>query len=163
MTNGSDDKRAGKIIELMRTDDSVDAPNDSIRFAKDLFRTRITAPQPSLIKRIVAAISLDLSPGKTAVAERSARASGARQILFEAGDNGVDIRIIGKGKRFDVQGQILGEGFESGTVTLSGPDTNEERSVGEFGDFAFERVPAGTFEITIRGSVEIVLPPIEIS
>ena len=147
----------------MRTDDSVDAPKDSIKFAKDLFRTRVAAPQPSLIKRIVAAISLDLSPGKTALAERSSGASKARQMLFEAGDNSVDIRVSGTGKRFDLQGQILGEGFESGTVRLSGTDITQERTVGELGDFGFERLPAGKYEITIRGSVEIVLPSIEIN
>ena len=161
--NSNDDKRASKIIELMRTDDSVDAPQDSIKFAKDLFRTRVTASQPSLIKRIVAAISLDLSPGKTALAERSAGTAKARQMLFDAENNSIDVRISGKGKRFDLQGQILGEGFEGGTVTLSATGIKEERSVGELGDFGFERLPAGTYEITIRGSVEIVLPPIEIN
>jgi hypothetical protein len=163
MMNSSDVNRASRIIDLMRTDDSVDAPKDSIKFAKALFRTRVATPQPSLMERIVAAIRLDLSPGKTALAERSAGTSKARQMLFEAGDNGVDIRISGKSNRFDVRGQILGAGFESGTVTLSGPDIKEERTVDEFGDFQFERLPAGSYEIIIRGSVEIVLPLIEIS
>jgi len=160
--NSSDDKRAREIIDLMRSDDATDAPQGSVKFAKDLFRTRTTERQPSLLKRIVASLSLDLSPGKTALAERSAGTTKERQMLFEAGENKVDLRVDGTGKTFQIKGQILGAGFEGGKVIVSGVGITIEQPVDELGDFEFNKLPAGTYELTISGDTEIYIPAIDL-
>jgi len=161
---GADDKLAREIVELMRSDDSVDAPAESVAWAKNLFRMRAIGEQeqPSLIKKIVAALSIDLSAGRPALAERSAGAAAkGRQMLFEAEGVSIDIRISGgaKGKRFDLQGQLLGE-LVASTVELSGPDFNAVETVGELSDFGFKNVPAGTYDLTIRTTdgTEIIIP-----
>src|SRR5450432_3022592 len=54
---GSELQRLGSLIAAMRTDTSEDAPRDVIAHALNIFRQRET--QPSLLRRIVAALSFD--------------------------------------------------------------------------------------------------------
>src|SRR5688572_15253748 len=62
-----------KIVTLMQTDDSADAPADALLWSKNLFRSRRAAePQRSVVRRVLAVLQMDLSPGKTVFGERSA-------------------------------------------------------------------------------------------
>jgi hypothetical protein len=153
-------KNLDHIMERMRTDDSVDAPPDAIRYAKNLFRARGAAAQPSLLRRIVAAVAVDLAPGVAALGERSGGETAVRQILFEAGENAVDLRITNVADGFSIRGQVLGPGFEDGMITVEGeigrPLTSDIDSQGGF-DLA--SLPAGSYQITVRGKdAEIVVP-----
>ncbi|HSI88970.1 MAG TPA: hypothetical protein VK918_07925, partial [Pyrinomonadaceae bacterium] len=78
-----------KIAELMERDGSVDAPQDSIKWAKNIFRSRMPSTAPSALRRIVALLHVDLLPGRQAFGERSAGATKARQMLFQAEDAAV--------------------------------------------------------------------------
>lgn len=144
----------------MQTDKAVDAPAELTQFARNLYRTRVIESSPSLIRRIAAVLSVDLAPGQVAFGERSATGGTARQMLFEAGDNAVDLRVAAAGKGFDIRGQILGDGFENGTVEMAGLDVN----IDENGGFAIFGVAAGEHSLTIRsGSQEISIEKIILS
>ena len=152
------------ILELMRRDDSVDAPVDSIRWASNLFRTRAAEPETSFVKRLVAVFQMEIAPNKPALGERSASASATRQMLYRAEDNAVDIRIEKATKGLTVRGQILGEGFENASVRLFDDNHTFEATANETSEFRFDSVPAGQYELTMRGNgVEITLKAIDIS
>ena len=157
----STEKKLQNIIDLMQRDDSVDAPPDSIRWASNLFRTR--SRKPSLIKRIAAVLQMEIAPNRPAFGERSASTSQIRQLLFKADDNAIDLRIEPAKKGFTVHGQVLGDGFTDATIVLSDDVHTFEGRATATSEFRFENVPAGRYELLIRGeSVEIGLRAIDI-
>lgn len=161
----TDEKLHDLIIERMRSDDSVDAPADAIRYASTLFRTR-TGGRGPLMRRIAAALQMDLLPGTTVFGERSAGEARARQMLFDSGENAVDLRISKEARGFGIRGQVLGDGFEGGTAVLTGPDEQAIASaeIDLAGEFGFQKLSAGTYILFIRGTEhEISAGPIDIS
>jgi len=140
------EQRLEHIIRRMQADNAIDAPAELTKFAKGLYRTRVVEPTPSLFKRIAAVLSVDLAPGRAAFGERSASGSQARQMLFEAGDNAVDLRVTAAGKAFDIRGQILGDGFENGSVEIAGQKIEIEN-----GAFALKNIAAGEYSLTAQG------------
>lgn len=158
MSNSHEDNLK-KIIHLMQTDDSVDAPADAVKWSKDIFRTRTAESKTSISERIFAVLKMDLAPGKAVFGERSGTAQ-ARQMLFEAGSNAVDLRILGTEDGFEVRGQILGDGFEECTVSL-GDRTVRANSRSEF---VIKSVQAGEYPLTLsaEGS-EIAIEKISVS
>lgn len=134
----------------MQTDKAVDAPADLTRFARDLYRTRVVESSPSLIQRIAAVLSVDLAPGRAAFGERSATGGTARQMLFEAGDNAVDLRVTAARKGFDIRGQVLGDGFENGTVEMA----DLKADIDANGGFVFNGINTGEYNLTVRGGTQ---------
>lgn len=138
----------------MQTDKSVDAPQDAIKWSKNIFRTRVAERKPGLVERIIGVLSQELVPGKAAFGERSGTAGRMRQMLFEAGDNRVDLRVSPKAGKFDVRGQILGRGWEGSSITFA----KQECGADKFGGFVFNEIEEGTYDLTISGErIEIVL------
>ena len=149
MKNDSD-KLLKHIVERMQHDDSIDAPADSVKWAKNLIASRVKQPQSSVVQQLKALLKLDLTPGKAAFGERSASSASARQMLFEAGDFTVDLRISGSGKSREVRGQILGPEFSGGKIELAAASTIRETDIGETGEFVFRSVSAGEYKLTVR-------------
>ena len=135
----------------MQTDTSIDAPGDAIRYAKNLFVTRAAESKLSVIQRVVAALSVDLAPNRAAFGERSAGEGQARQILFEAGDNAVDLRIKASGSGFDIRGQILGLGFENSGVEIKNDQATATAITNKMSEFRLDGLPAGEYSLAIRG------------
>ena len=159
--NDSNEKRLDKIIRLMEADDSIDAPKDSIIWAKNLYRTRET--KPSLITRLVATLEMDLAQGKTALGERSGSVGAARQMLFNAGEHAVELRISSQDAKAHLQGQVLGEGFAGAELILSSKDVFKKIRIGEMSEFEITEVPKGFYTLTIHSSEkEIVIEDVEI-
>ena len=140
------EQRLEHIIRRMQADTAVDAPAELTSFAKGLYRTRVAEPTPSIFKRMAAVLSVDLAPGRAAFGERSATGGQARQMLFEAGENAVDLRVTALDKAFDIRGQILGDGFESGSVEIAGQSVEIDN-----GGFTVKGVAAGEHSLTVRG------------
>lgn len=162
-TTMSTEKKLQNLIDLMQRDDSVDAPAASVRWASNLFRTRAASRQPSLLKKLAAVLQMEIAPNKPAFGERSAVSSQVRQMLFRADENAIDLRIEPANKGFDLRGQMLGESFAAATIALSGDTHAAESAISETGEFRFENVPSGRYELVIRGErVEISLKPIDI-
>jgi len=160
----STEKNLNNILELMQRDDSIDAPADSIRWASNLFRSRASESKPSLIKKLVAVLQMEIAPNKPAFGERSASTTSVRQILYRADDNAVDLRIEKGKKGFTIRGQVLGEGFDGSKASLSDDIKIFETISNESSEFRYENVPGGNYRLTIRGSkVEIELKGVDIS
>ncbi len=158
--NNSDENLMNKIVRLMQTDSSVDAPQDSVKWAKNIFLSRATAPKQTLVQKVLAVLQIDLSPNKAVFGERSATGSQARQMLFEAGDNSIDLRLSEGEKGFDLRGQILGEGFENALVKIGEYETNTN----ELSEFVIKSVPHGVYELKLQNTVtEIVIEKIELN
>lgn len=157
MMSDSTDKNIEKIIRLMQTDNSVDAPEDSIRWSKNLFRSK--QKEPSTLEKIKAVLKIDLAPGKAVFGERSGAAE-ARQMLFEAGSRAVDLRISERKDGFEIRGQVLGDGFEKCEVSL-GVYLSRANDLSEF---RLTGVGAGTYTLILSSGKEAIeLEGLEIS
>ena len=160
----STEKNILQIIELIRRDDSIDAPSDSIRWASNLFRTRATQPRSNLLQKIAAVLQVEIAPNKPVLGERSASVSQVRQMLFRAGDNAIDLRIEPQQKAFGIRGQILGEGFAGATVRIFNDSRSFETSANEMSEFAFDAVPPAEYQMSIQGEhYEVTLKSIDVS
>ncbi|HSI87553.1 MAG TPA: hypothetical protein VK918_00730, partial [Pyrinomonadaceae bacterium] len=139
-------------------------PQDSIKWAKNIFRARIPASSPSALRRIVALLHVDLLPGRQAFGERSAGATNARQMLFQAEDAAVDLRITDLGKSLSIRGQVIGDGFENAVASLSGPSGTTSASLDENSEFEFTGTKKGVFRLSISGNAsEIVIEEVDLS
>lgn len=157
-------KKTENIISLMERDNSIDAPPDSIKWAKNLFLSRAAKPKRFLMQQIRAVLQMDLSPDRAAFGERSASATQVRQMLFAAGDNSIDLRITGTKNGAEIHGQILGEGFEDAAVRIFDASTDFETSANDAAEFRFEKVSAGTYTLSVIGKeAEIVIEGIDLS
>jgi hypothetical protein len=154
MTN-SNEQITGRIVALMQADDSTDAPQDSVTWAKNIFRARAAEPKTSLVQKIMAVLQADLSPQRAAFGERSAATGQARQMLFDAGNNNLDLRIKENENGWEIHGQILGDGFAGGTIELSGDETYQA-AINEMSEFKFTGVVKGNYNVTANnGEIEL--------
>lgn len=152
-----------KIVHLMQTDNSADAPADAVKWSKNLFRARVAEPKRSLAQRILAVLQMELAPDKAVFGERSASATQARQMLFGAGDHQIDLRIAKAAKGFALAGQILGAGSAEAKVKLSGGNKEFTVSANELSEFKFENVAKGVYSLALTlKDQEIVIENIEI-
>lgn len=153
-----------RIISLMQSDKSFDAPQDAIRWSKNIFRTRAIEPKKSLVERVLAVLQMDLSPNRAAFGERSASASQARQMLFQAGENKLDLRIKTEDAILSVQGQILGAGFADCAVKIYNADAAFETRANELSEFKFDEIPSGQYAVTFTssGAKEITIEDLEL-
>ncbi len=149
--NNAHEQKLEHIISRMQSDRSVDAPADVLKYVKDLFRTR--AAEPSLLQRFVAVLKADLAPNRAAFGERSVGGGAARQMLFDAGENAIDLRVTAADGGFDIRGQVLGGGFDGGSVQIG--DTVS--AIDEMGGFKFKTIAAGEYAMTVRGETSEII------
>lgn len=143
----NNDQSINEIIGLMQADKSDDAPVTAIRWSKNVFRMRRAAPKTSVVERVLAILQMDLSPNQAVFGERSAASgSPARQMLFQAGENALDVRIVKVEESFDLRGQILGEGFANGTVRLGAFETTAD----EISEFKLAKIPGGIYNLSVQ-------------
>lgn len=138
-----------EIIRLMQRDESADAPADSIQWVKNLFRTRAIVPEKSLTQKVLAVLQMELSPNRAVFGERSV-SSTTRQMLFQAGDNGIDLRISKTKKGLSLQGQILGEGFADCAVKIAGENASFEVRANALNEFNFAEIPSGKYDLILQ-------------
>lgn len=160
----SEESKLELVLQRMRSDKSIDAPADAIKYAKDLYRTRAAEPEAGRVRRILSVLRVDLAPGTAAFGERSASAGKARQMLYESGDAAVDLRIKPDGKAFEIRGQVLGLGFEQSDVEINGDRATGKTMTDRMSEFKLVGLPAGEYSLLIRNSdTEIVIDKITIS
>lgn len=158
-----EEQKLEQIIQRMLSDRSVDAPAAAIKYAKNLYRTRAAEPKTSVLQRVLAVMKADLAPNRAAFGERSASGAQARQMLFESGENAVDLRITAAKKAFDIRGQIFGEGFENGEIVIANDEISVKAVINEMGGFKLSAVPAGEYSLTVTGiDTEIVIEKLEL-
>jgi hypothetical protein len=162
--SNSKDQIAERIIQLMQRDDSADAPGDSIRWAKNIFRSRVSEPKASLVQKVLAVLQMDISPNKAAFGERSGTGGQARQMLFDAGENSIDLRIKETDGAWEIHGQILGTGFAGGTVKLFNNNTSHKASASEMSEFKLAGVAPGVYSFAVTsGEKELVIEGLDLS
>lgn len=144
-----------QIIYLMQTDKSVDAPADSLDWSKNIFRTRAVAEEPEtpFFKKILAVLQMDLSPDRAAFGERSAPAAQGRQMLFEAGENSLDLRITETEQGLNIRGQILGSGFANAIVKFGNFETKSDH----LSEFKLTGLPPGNYDLTLTSDEEQIV------
>ncbi|HXI23629.1 MAG TPA: hypothetical protein VNG71_07125 [Pyrinomonadaceae bacterium] len=154
-------QRVENLLTVMKEDKSVDAPRDVLAYAVSLFARR--EQKPSLVQRIVAALSFDSFDNAPAFGVRS-NVSTARQLIYTAGENDIDLRIAeDEDNRWVVAGQILGEHCAGGEISLHGYEVSTSAYLSEQCEFALPAVPAGNYELVLRlTNVEVEVPRLEI-
>jgi hypothetical protein len=150
------------VVGLMRTDRAEDAPDELVSRAINLFRSRaVASKQPSLVKRIVAALSFDSLQMSPAYGVRSGQSS-ARQLLFVAGDYDLDLRITQSGEAWNVSGQVFGEECVGGKIELEG-ETAIQVDLNNQCEFTMAAVPAGSYQLRLRlPNLEVEIPQLEL-
>lgn len=137
LTN-SNKQTINELIRLMQADKSVDAPEDSVKWAKNLFRARAADPKQSFAQKVLAVLQVNLSPNQAVFGERSATA--VRQMLFSAGASSIDLRITPGEKGVTVAGQILGEDFANAEAKLENSENTFTSKANELSEFKLENV-----------------------
>ena len=151
-----------KIVSLMERDQSVAAPADSIRWAKNLFAAHAIA-KPSLLRRLVATLQADLKPNTAIFGERSASSVQERQMLFVADGVGIDLRIAETKKAFRLRGQTLSESFEPVKVLLANDSKTIDTNIVSGDEFVFDGIVGGVYTLTISSQdTEIVIEGLDI-
>lgn len=154
--------RLGQVLQLMRTDSSTDAPRDVLAYAVNIFRP-VESSQPSILRRIVAALSFDSSSNLAPAFGVRAGQSSSRQLLYSAEENDIDIRITPEGESWIVAGQVLGEDCVGGRIELEGEDELAAADLNDQCEFLLPPVPAGIYAVRLRlGSAEVEIPQLEL-
>jgi anti-sigma factor RsiW len=150
------------VVGLMRTDRAEDAPDELVSRAINLFRSHaVASKEPSLVKRIVAALSFDSLQMSPAFGVRSGQAS-ARQLLFVAGEYDLDLRITQSGETWNVSGQVFGEECVGGKIELEG-ETAIQADLNNQCEFTMAAIPAGSYQLRLRlPNLEVEIPQLEL-
>ena len=155
-------KELENVIGLMRTDKAEDASPELLASAVNLFRSRVAPQKPTLVERIVAALSFDSFQMSPVYGVRSGQAA-ARQLLYTAGENDLDLRIAPSGDRWVVSGQVLGAECSGGQIELEGSYGAERAELNEQCEFRLPAVPSGSYRLRLRlTNQEIEIPQLEL-
>jgi hypothetical protein len=139
-----------RLTQMMRSDNSEDAPRDVLAAALSLFPAR--PAREGFLRRVVAALSFDSTAPAPAFGVRSGQASSTRQLLFSAGDVDVDLRVAPDAEGWAVSGQVLGE-CAGGWAELGGAEESGRAAraeLNELCEFALPAVPAGSYTLRLR-------------
>ena len=155
----------------MRTDSAEDAPHNAMAHALNLFRTRkasveAASSEKSLGRRVLAALSFDSMTVAPAYGVRSGEASGARQLLFSAGDNDLDVRLTPTGETWVVSGQVLGN-CKGGAIELESAEGEGSvvaaAALNDVCEWTLPAVPTGNYRLRVRlGDTEVEVPELEL-
>jgi hypothetical protein len=154
--------RLEHLMELMRSDSAEDAPRDLLAYAKGLYNVHKRQAQPSVLKRIVAALTFDSS---TVALEFQVRLgqSPTRQLIFKAEDSYLDLRLTPQAGQWDVIGQLLAPNCGGGEIEIKNENDSRSAVLNDLCEFTFPSVEPGTYALRLRLSdIEIEVPRLEI-
>ena len=150
-----------RLINVMRTDKAEDAPRDLRAAAVALFRARQPSTKTGIVERLLASLSFDSAQLLPAYGLRSGHAQ-ARQLLYSAGENDLDLRIKSSGETWVVSGQVLGQ-CSGGTVELHGEEVAAAAPLNEVCEFALPPVPTGRYTLKLRlTDTEVEIPDLDL-
>ncbi len=154
-------ERVEQVLGLMKTDTATDAPRDILAYAVNIFRN---SQEPSLLKRIVAALSFDSSSNLAPAFGVRSGQSTSRQLLYSAEENDIDLRIMPEQENWIVTGQVLGEDCVGGRIELEGRSGELTAAhLNDLCEFILPPVPAGSYRVRLRlGNVEVEIPQLEL-
>lgn len=153
--------RLSELIEVMMSDNTVDAPRDVIQYAINIFRKSDNAQQ-GLLERIVAVLSFDSLTMAPAHALRSGAAS-ARHLIYSAGDHDIDLRVAPEGRQWSIAGQVLGRVCPGGEARLENESVSTSASLNELCEFRMPLVDSGNYTLRLLlTDLEVEVPALEI-
>ena len=156
-------EQLGNVMELMRTDTAADAPRDVLAFAIGVFNQDEKSREPSLLRRIVAALSFDSSSNLAPAFGVRSGHTAARQLLYSAEENDIDLRISAEGENWIVAGQVLGEDCAGGRIEIEGAGESAGADLNELCEFTLPPVSAGSYTLRLRlGNAEVEIPGLEL-
>ena len=145
-----------QVLELMRTDESVDAPRDVLAYATNIFSDRKQSQAPSLVRKIVAALTFDSSRNLAPAFGVRSGQSVTRQLIYSADEADIDLRISATDDQWSIAGQVLSEACAGGRVQIEGEETSETAELDEACEFTLPPVSAGSYTVRLRyGNAEV--------
>ena len=156
-------QRLGHVFELMRTDNATDAPRDALAYAINIFNGREQSSEPSLLRRIVAALTFDSSTNMApAFGVRSGQAT-SRQLLYSAEQKDIDLRISSQDDQWIVAGQLLGQDCVGGRVEIEGESGLAVAALNELCEFTLPPLPPGRYTLRLLlQDAEVEIPQLEL-
>jgi len=153
--------RVEQTIKLMRTDETVDAPPELLREAIAVFRRRKESPA-SALRRIVAALSFDSLSLTPAFGVRSAPPT-SRQLIYNAEDSDIDLRITEHDKKWVVSGQVLGQDCSGGLVEIEADDESATATLNDECEFTLPAVSGASCSIRLQlNNLTVEIPQLEL-
>jgi hypothetical protein len=151
-----------QLINTMRADTAIDPPNYVVARALDLFPALVAAAkEPSLVRRVLAALSFDSLELPAAYGVRSGQ-TATRQLLFNAGENDLDLRVTPSGESWVLSGQVLGD-CTGGEVELEGASGAASITMNELCEFTLPALPTGSYTLRLRlNEMEVEVPQLEL-
>jgi len=151
-----------QTTSLMRSDVFENAPTDLVKYAKSIFRQRIAARKPSVVSRIVAALTFDSLTAAPAHGLRS-QVGGSRQLVYSTETVDIDVRVSAEKEEWQLAGQVPGLLCAGGEVTLESDGFLATTTLSELCEFSFSSVPDGTYKLSVQlPDVTIETPPLEL-
>jgi hypothetical protein len=132
------------LIGLMRSDTSVDAPADLLARVVGLFHQR----RNRLPRRLVATMRFDSARQPQGVGVRSGF-TGVRQLVFNADDIDLDLRLSPVTSGWAVSGQLLGN-CHGGEVELHGPQGAARATLNQLCEFKLLPIQPGLYTLTLH-------------
>lgn len=151
----SEAARIERILRVMRSDDSRDAPPALIAQAVAAFRRRVVEPNPTLIERLAAVLRFESTPLAPAMGLRSESAA-ERQLLFTANEFDIDLRLSEENGGWRVRGQLLGADVGAGIAQLVGSDRTFQAEIDASSSFALSPAPAGRYSLILTWPLLVI-------
>jgi anti-sigma factor RsiW len=152
-----------ELVDVMRTDISVAAPPDVVARAKRTLRVHEVQPTspPSVIRRIVAALSFDSAGTQPLMGVRATRAEG-RQLLYHAEPFDIDLRLERTDRSWTLAGQVLGP-CEGGEIEVYDANQRVVAELNPFCEFSLSPLTSGTWTLVLHlAQAHIEVSPIEL-
>ncbi|MCG8350807.1 MAG: hypothetical protein MI924_23800 [Chloroflexales bacterium] len=152
-----------ELIGLMRydEDEGENAPAHVVNRAKRLLRPIADPQAPSLLRRVMAMLSFDSAQAPLMMGVRSGYLA-TRQMLFNAEERDLDLRISAAGTLWAVSGQVLGV-RAGGHVELQDGSRAVQADLNDLSEFALPPVPPGNYTLTLRqNDVEIMVTDLDV-
>lgn len=159
---GNEYERLERLIALMRSDNSEDAPSDVISNAISLFRDHVISHEPPVLRRLIAELIFDSVNMAPAFGVRSGQAA-SRQLIYSAEENDIDLRLTFDNEMWVVSGQVLREDCGDGRVEIDGPGGIRSAALNETCEFVLPGVSPGNYVLRVSmPDVLIEIPQLEL-
>ena len=139
------------LIELMRADTGQNAPVAVIQRANQIFRLRAIAPVAASGRqpRILAVLQFDSLGMAPSFGMRSGK-PGSRQILYQAGENEIDLRIEPSDQAWILSGQVFGEAVANDKAILQGEMLTTWTALNPWKEFVLPPVQNGMYTLLLQ-------------
>lgn len=155
-------QRLEHLITLMKTDRAEDAPRDVLAHLVNLFQQQAESRPPSLVRRLMAALSFDSFTTAPAFGVRSGQ-SASRQLVYSVEGNDIDLRVTAEEDRWVISGQVLAENCVAARVEIDGTTGSASTALNDNCEFTLPPLPRGNYLLRIlMPDSEIEIPPLDL-